>query len=318
MKLVVLDGFTLNPGDLSWKGLQELADCTFYERTPADLTWERAQEAEAVITNKVVFDKAMIDKLPKLKYIGVSATGYNVIDLQAAKDHGIVVTNIPAYSADSVAQDVFALILTITNQVAHYAAEVSAGVWSRSKDFTYWDTPLLELHGKTIGIAGLGHNGMGVARIALAFGMQVIALTSKTGAALPEGIRAVTKEEFFKQSDIVTLHYPLTPETHHIINKETLALMKPSAILINTSRGPLVDEEALAEALNNKRLFAAGLDVMTDEPPAITNPLLKIPNCYITPHIAWATIEARTRLMNMLIQNFASYLKGTVINQVNR
>lgn len=316
MKIVVLDGYTLNPGDLSWKGLEALGECRVYDRTPAGQVVERAADAEAVLTNKVVIDRAVMEALPGLKYIGVLATGYNVVDVEAAGERGIVVTNIPAYSTDSVVQSVFAHLLNITNRVAHYSEEVRDGRWTACADFTFWDTPLHELHGKTMGIAGLGHIGMAVARVALAFGMRVIALTSKKQADLPDGIESVTKEELFRQSDVLTLHSPLTPETRGFVDARMLALMKPTAIVINTSRGPLVDEADLAEALNEKRIFAAGVDVLSSEPPAADNPLLTARNCFITPHIAWATFEARARLMQIAVNNLDGFLSGDIRNRV--
>lgn len=316
MKIVVLDGYTLNPGDLSWKALEELGDCTVYDRTPADQVIERARGAEVILTNKVVMTKEIMDALPELKYIGVLATGYNVIDIEAAKSRGIVVTNIPSYSTDSVVQSVFAHLLNITNRVAHYTEEVRAGRWTECKDFTFWDTPLIELKGKTIGIVGLGHIGSAVAKVALAFGMKVIAYTSKKKDQLPEGITPVSKEELFRQSDVLTLHSPLTPETRGFVNSAMLALMKPTAILINTSRGPLVNEADLAEALNSRKIFAAGVDVLSSEPPKADNPLLTARNCYITPHIAWATLEARQRLMQIAVANVKGYKEGHVQNNV--
>lgn len=316
MKIVVLDGYTLNPGDLSWKGLEALGDCTVYDRTPAGEVINRAQGAEAILTNKVVISKEVLDHLPDLKYIGVLATGYNVVDIEAAKSKEIVVTNIPSYSTDSVVQSVFAHLLNITNRVAHYTQEVREGKWVECQDFTFWDTPLFELKGKTMGIAGLGHIGMAVAKVALAFGMKVIAVTSKKKEDLPEGIVPVSKEELFKQSDVLSLHSPLTPDTRNFVNAERLALMKPTAIIINTSRGPLVNEKDLADALNSRKIFAAGVDVLSTEPPKADNPLLTAQNCYITPHIAWATFEARTRLMDIAVNNLKSYQEGKVQNNV--
>ena len=316
MKSVVLDGYALNPGDLSWKDLEALTSCQIYDRTLPDELLMRAAGADALFTNKVVLDKKVMEQLPDLKYIGVMATGYNVVDIDEARHRGIIVTNIPSYGTESVVQAVFAHILNITNQVGHYSAEVKAGKWSHCKDFTYWNTPLVELYGKTLGIIGLGHIGMAVARVALAFGMQVIAQTSKSKSALPQGISPVSKDELFRQSDIVTLHAPLTDDTRGIVDKAMLNLMKPSAILINTSRGPLVNEQDLAEALNQQKIAAAGLDVLGQEPPTIDNPLLTACNCYITPHIAWATSEARERLMNILITNFSEFLKGKIVNNV--
>lgn len=317
MKIVILDGYTLNPGDLSWKEIEESGECTVYDRTFADQVIARAEGAEAILTNKVAINREIMEALPDLKYIGVLATGYNVVDIEAAKAKGIVVTNIPSYGTDSMVQSVFAHLLNITNRVAHYTVEVKQEKkWTNCRDFTYWDTPLIELKGKTFGILGLGHIGMAVARVALAFGMPVIAFTSKKKEELPEGITPVGKEDLFKQSDVLSLHSPLTPDTRHFVDASMLALMKPGAILINTSRGPLIDEQALAEALNNGKILAAGVDVLSTEPPHADNPLLTARNCYITPHIAWATREARQRLMHIAAENLKAYQAGNVQNNV--
>lgn len=317
MKIVVLDGYSLNPGDLSWKEIESLGECKIYDRSTTTEAIKRAWDADAILTNKVAFRKETLEILPNLKYIGVLATGYNSIDIETAKQKGIIVTNIPAYSTNSVAQMVFAHLLTISNRVEHYTEEVKKGNWTQSKDFTFWDTPLFELNGKTIGIIGLGHIGMAVARISMAFGMKVIALTSQQKENLPNGILSVSKEELFKQSDIVTLHSPLTPETRNLVNAEMLSLMKPWAILINTSRGPLINEKDLADALNNKQILAAGVDVLSSEPPKADNPLLTARNCFITPHIAWATIEARTRLMQIATQNLRGFINGEIQNKIS-
>lgn len=316
MKIVVLDGYTLNPGDLTWKPLQELGEVTVYERTPQEEIVSRASGAEVVLTNKAVLDADILDRLPDLKYIGVLATGYNVVDLDAARRHGLVVTNIPAYSTDSVAQMVFAHLLNIVQRVDHYAIQNRAGVWSSSPDFSYCDTPLVELCGKRMGIVGFGHIGQAVARIALAFGMQVAVFTSKSQEQLPEGCLKVSMDSIFRESDVVSLHCPLTPDTNKLVNSSRLSVMKKSAILINTGRGGLVDEKALAEALKTGRIKAAGVDVLTSEPPKADNPLLKLDNCFITPHIAWATQEARMRLMNQAVANVKAYIDGKVINNV--
>ena len=317
MKIAILDGRTVNPGDLSWENLQALGDCTIYESTSEQEVIEHCADAEAVLTNKVCLRKETLEQLPHLKYIGVLATGYNVIDLTEAKRRRIVVTNIPAYSTDSVVQSVFAHLLNITNQVAHYTSEIKVGTWCCSPDFTYWNTPLTELAGKTFGIVGLGHIGSAVARVAHAFGMKVIALTSKKKEALEDYITPVSKEELFRQSDVLSLHCPLTDSTHHFVNAETLSWMKPSAILINTGRGPLLDEQAVANALNNRSLFAVGVDVLSTEPPMPTNPLLKATHCYITPHIAWATREARIRLIDIATRNLKAFQEGNNINEVS-
>lgn len=316
MKIVVLDGYGLNPGDLSWEGMQALGELTVYDRTaPAELL-ERSAGAEVLVTNKTVITAEDMAALPELKYIGVLATGYNIIDVKAAKERGIVVTNIPAYSTDSVAQMVFAQILNITQRVGHYAYANRHGRWANNPDFCYWDTNLTELHGKKMGIIGLGNTGKATARIAAAFGMQVCAYTSKPQPELPEGIRKMELDEIFHECDIVSLHCPLTPDTKELVNAKRLAAMKPTAILINTGRGPLVNEQELADALNRGVIAAAGLDVLSSEPPLYTNPLLTAKNCFITPHIAWATKEARVRLMDIAVENLKGYVKGEIVNNV--
>lgn len=316
MEIVVLDGYTLDLADAFKKELSVLGECRYYDRTSAEQVVERAQGAEVVFTNKVLLSEEVIAALPNLKYIGVLATGYNVVDIEAAKKRGIVVTNIPAYSTESVAQTVFAHLLTISNQVAHYSEEARTGVWTKCPDFSYTNTPLLEWNGKTMGIVGLGNIGQAVARIALAFGMKVIAYTSKKKEELPAGIFPVSKEELFQQSDVLSLHCPLTPDTKEFVCAETLSWMKPTAIVINTSRGLVVNEADLADALNEGKIMAAGVDVLSSEPPKADNPLLNARNCYITPHIAWATLEARTRLMQTAVDNLKSYRKGNVKNNV--
>lgn len=316
MRIIVLDGFGLNPGDLSWKGMEALGELTVYNRTSPSELLERSKGAEVLITNKTVIDAAAMAALPDLKYIGVLATGYNVIDITVAKERGIIVTNIPAYSTNSVAQMVFAHILNITQRVGHYAYANRCGRWANNPDFCYWDTPLTELDGKKIGIIGLGNTGQATARIALAFGMQVCAYTSKPQSQLPEGMTKLDLEEIFRECDFVSLHCPLTADTKKLVNAARLATMKPTAILINTGRGPLINEKDLAEALNEGVIAAAGLDVLSTEPPMLTNPLLTAKNCYITPHIAWATKEARMRLMDIAVGNLKSYIDGVIINNV--
>ncbi len=317
-KICILDGFTSNPGDLSWDEICKLGECTVYDRTSPEQLAERAKDAEIVLTNKVVLGLKEIGKLPKLKYIGVLATGYNVVDLKAATERGIVVTNIPAYSTDSVAQMVFAHILNITHHVAEYAAEAKAGKWSQCADFCYCNSPIMELAGKTMGIVGLGHTGMATAKIALAFGMKVMALTSKTPESLPKGIEPAPFDRLLTEADILSLHCPLTDNTRHFINRDTLCRMKKTAILINTGRGPLVNEADLAEALNNGTIAAAGVDVLSTEPPAADNPLLSARNCYVTPHIAWATKEARSRLLQIAAENIRQFLAGErILNRIN-
>lgn len=318
MKIVVLDGYGLNPSDLSWEEMQALGELTVYDRTaPAELA-ERAAGAEVLITNKTVITAGDMAALPALKYIGVLATGYNVVDVAAAKERGIVVTNIPAYSTASVAQMVFAHLLNITQRVGHYAYANRHGRWANNPDFCFWDTELTELSGKKIGIVGLGNTGQATARIASAFGMQVCAYTSKPQAALPEGIKKMELDELFSQCDVVSLHCPLTPETKELVNARRLAMMKPTAILINTGRGPLVNEQDLADALNRGTIAAAGVDVLSTEPPRYDNPLLTARNCFITPHIAWATREARIRLMDIAVGNLKAYIGGQIINNVAR
>ena len=318
MKIVVLDGYTANPGDLSWEKLNELGDLTVYDRTQPELVVERCRDAEAVLTNKVILSANVLSQLPQLRYIGVLATGYNVVDLQAAALQKITVTNIPAYSTDSVAQMVFAHILNITNHVDHYARQNRVGKWSASKDFCYYDTPLIELTGKTLGIVGLGNIGMKVARIALNFGMDVFAVTSKLRTDLPQGIQKATLEGLLSISDFFSLHCPLTDETYHLMNADTLSKMKQGAVLINTGRGPLVDEEAVASALQQHHLRAYCADVLSTEPPAASSPLLQCPDAYITPHIAWATIEARNRLIQTAVSNLQAFIAGMPQNVVGK
>ena len=317
MKIVVLDSYGMNPGDLSWDALKELGEVTIYDRTSEDEVYQRCSDADIVLTNKVVFDADTIWKLPNLKYIGVLATGYNIVDTVAACDNDIVVTNVPAYSTDSVAQLTFAHILSIANRVEHYAIENRNGRWSNNPDFVYWDTPLIELTGKTLGIVGLGLIGMKVAKMALCFGMDVFAVTSKHRKDLPEGIQKTTLDGLLATSDILSLHCPLKRETREMINATTLAKMKHGAILINTGRGPLVNENDVAEALKSGQLGAYGTDVMCQEPPSADNPLFSAPNFYSTPHIAWATFEARQRLMKTVVDNGKAFIEGKPVNVVN-
>ena len=316
MKIVILDGFTANPGDLSWKGLEELGMLTVYDRTRPEETVARAAEADIVLTNKVIINREMMAQLPQLKYIGVLATGYNVVDIEAAHERGIIVTNVPAYSTESVAQMVFAHLLMVTNRTEHYAIQNRQGRWSKYPDFCYWDFPHLELAGKTFGIVGLGNIGRRVAEIALAFGMQVKALTSKSADTLPAGIEKADLEVLLATSDVISLHCPLTDTTRHLINRDTLSKMRPSAILINTGRGPLVDDQAVASALAKGQLAAFCADVLTEEPPKADNPLLNQPNAFITPHIAWATEEARSRLLQVAISNVQAFLNAKPQNVV--
>ena len=316
MKIIVLDGYGLNPGDLNWEGFETLGELTVYDRTLPSELMQRAAGAEVLITNKTLIAAENMADLPELKYIGVLATGYNVVDIDAAKARGIVVTNIPAYSTASVAQMVFAHILNITQRVGYYADENKQGRWTKNADFCYWDTQLVELQGKKMGIVGFGNIGQATARIAQAFGMEVCVYSSKPQFVLPSGIKKMDLDELFAECDVISLHCPLTPDTKEMVNAERLSKMKSNAILINTGRGPLINEQDLANALNEGRIAAAGLDVLSVEPSVEGNPLLTARNCFITPHIAWATLEARTRLMEIAVQNLKSYLNGQIINNV--
>ena len=319
MKIVELDGYAANPGDLSWDGFKELGELTVYDRTAPEDVLERAKGAQVILTNKVLITEELMDKLPDLQYIGVLATGYNVVDITAARKRGIIVTNIPAYSTMSVAQMVIAHLLNITNQVALHSDAVKQGEWQRNKDFSFSLTPLIELDGKTLGIVGLGNTGTATARIAQSLGMRILAYSSKSREALQQmGIeKAESYEQLFHEADVLSLHCPLTNETKHLVNVERLKLMKPTAILINTGRGPLVDETALADALNEGRIMAAGVDVLQEEPPRKGSPLISARNCYITPHIAWATKAARERLLNIALENIKAFLKGKPQNVVS-
>lgn len=318
MKIVELDGYAANPGDLSWDGFKELGDLTVYDRTAPGDVLERAKGAQVILTNKVLITEELMEQLPELRYIGVLATGYNVVDIPAAHKRGIIVTNIPAYSTMSVAQMVIAHLLNITNQVALHSAAVKQGEWQRNKDFSFSLTPLIELDGKTLGIVGLGNTGTATARIAQSMGMRILAYSSKSREALQQmGIeKAESYEQLFREADVLSLHCPLTEETKHLVNAERLKLMKPTAILINTGRGPLVDEAALADALNEGRIMAAGVDVLQEEPPRKGSPLIEARNCYITPHIAWATKAARERLLNIALENIKAFMEGKPQNVV--
>lgn len=317
MKIVILDGYSVNPGDLSWEELEACGELTVYDRTNTEDILKRTKNADAILTNKVVISSEIIDKLPNLKYIGVLATGYNVVDIEAAKKRGITVTNVPAYSTNSVVQMTFAHILNLTNRVAHYAHENRKGKWSASPDFCYWDTNLGEIAGKTLGVVGLGNIGYKVACIARDFGMDVFACTSKNSADLPDGIQKVTFNGLLGISDILTLHCPLTPQTKEMINKDTLSQMKRGALLINTGRGALVNDKDVAQALCEGQLGGYGADVMPQEPPKPDNPLLSAHNAYLTPHIAWATLEARKRLVSIASANVAAFVQGSPKNVVS-
>lgn len=316
MKIVVLDAYTLNPGERRWEELEELGEVVVHDRTVQLDVVRRAKDAEVVLTNKTILDGFILNLLPKLKYIGVLATGYNVVDLDVARQRGIVVTNIPAYSTQSVAQMAIAHLLNITQRVAHYAHEVHNGVWSAQPDFCYWNTPLIELAGKKIGIVGFGNTGQATAQIAEALGMEVWVYTSKPKKSLPKKYQKVTLNELFSACDVVSLHCPLTAENKEMVNSFRLSLMKQGAILINTSRGGLIDEKALEQALLSGKLLGAGLDVLSSEPVPNGNPLLKLKNCFITPHIAWATRESRMRLMNQAVENLKAWMEGRTINNV--
>lgn len=317
MKIVILDGYTVTQDDLNWDDLQREtgAKVTVHPRTKAEDTVERCHGAEAVLTNKVVMSREIIAQLPSLRYIGVLATGYNVVDIEAARERGITVTNIPAYSTDSVAQMVFALLLHVTNQVAHYAEENRRGRWAKGPDFLWTDTPLTELSGKTMAIRGMGNIGTRVAQIALALDMRVLAVTARRD--LPAGVERVGWEQALTGADVLSLHCPLTDETYHLINERALSLISPDAILINTGRGSLVDEDAVAEALWDGRLGAYCADVLSTEPPQRNNSLLAAPRCYLTPHIAWATREARQRLIRTAVGNLQAFMAGRPVNVVN-
>ncbi|MDD6976849.1 MAG: D-2-hydroxyacid dehydrogenase [Prevotellaceae bacterium] len=318
MKITVLDGYGLNPGDMSWDELKALGDVEIFDRTPREQVVERAKDSEIILTNKVKIDDEIMSQLPQLMYVGVLATGYNVVDVKAANKRGIIVTNIPTYSTDSVAQMTFAHILTISNRVEHYAIENRKGRWSNNPDFCYWDTPLVDLTGKTLGIVGLGHIGLRVAAIAQQFGMDVFAYTSKTAAELPLGIQKTTLEGLYAVSDILTLHCPLTDETRELINARSIAKMKKGIVIINTGRGQLINEHDVAEALKSGYICGYGADVMSEEPPKEDNELLLQPNAFITPHIAWASMDSRIRLMNQTVNNIKAFMNGRPINVVNR
>ncbi|QSH41436.1 D-2-hydroxyacid dehydrogenase [Lentisphaerota bacterium ZTH] len=316
-KIVVLDGFTANPGDISWDCFKKLGELTVYKRTPDNLVVERAKGARIAITNKTVFSKEIIEALPELEYIGVIATGYNVVDIEAAGRQGIVVTNVPGYSTESVVQTVFAHLLNLTQRVAQHSESVRAGDWVRSDDFCYWSGELVELSGKTFGIMGFGAIGQRVAAVASALGMRVICYSRTASKIDAAGYEAVNLEKLFAESDVLSLNCPLTAANAEVVNAENLKLMKSSAFLINTARGGLVNEADLAAALDSGILAGAGVDVLSTEPPQADNPLLEAKNCYITPHLAWATLEARQRLLRTAYQNVESFQKGLTVNRVN-
>ena len=320
-RLVILDGFALNPGDLSWEHLMSLGNCTIYDRTaPAEVVAEAA-DAEFILTNKAILSRPVIEALPKLRYIGVMATGVNVVDLEAASEQGITVTNVPIYGTASVAQMVWSHVLHFTGHVGAHSRAVHAGRWSSASDFCFWDFPQVELEGLTMGIVGFGRIGRATAKLADAFGMKVL-VTRRTAVQpvsddMPGYARLVDLDTLFRESDIVSLHCPLTPETTGLVSAARLQMMKPTALLINTSRGPLIDESALADALERGTIAGAGLDVLSSEPPPLDHPLLGVRNCLITPHIAWATRSARGRLLDRVVDNVAAFLSGQPQNVVN-
>ncbi|MBU3914879.1 D-2-hydroxyacid dehydrogenase [bacterium] len=317
MKIVILDGFTSNPGDLSWDKITKLGDCAIYDRTsPSDIV-ERAKDAEIVLTCKAILDEEVILSLPKLKCIGVLATGYNVVDIECAKHQDIIVTNVPNYTGLSGAQMVFALLLELTNRVGDHSASVFKNKWSKASDFCFWDFPLIELNGLTLGIVGFGGIGKAVSRIAIAFGMKVIISTRTIPESYPEGIEFCDLDALFQNSDVITLHCPLTPGTKEMINAERINQMKTTSYLINISRGQLIHEKDLTEALNSDRIAGAALDVLAQEPPSSDCPLFKAKNCYITPHIAWATLASRERLISIAADNIEGFIEGKIVNAVN-
>jgi glycerate dehydrogenase len=317
VKIVVLDGFTLNPGDLDWKPLQDLGECHIYDRTPVNEVVARASGAEIVLTNKTPLLREAIARLPRLRYIGVLATGYNIVDCDAARERSVPVSNVPTYGTASVAQMVFAHILNLTMHVARHAESVRSGKWIRSPDFCFWELPLVELSGRTLGIIGFGRIGSATANVGVSFGMKVLAYDTDPSTINAPGVQSVKLDDLFCSSDIVSLHCPLTQENHALVNETRLQMMKPASILINTSRGALVDEAALARALTSGTIAGAGLDVLSTEPPTPDNPLLTAPNCVITPHIAWATQGARQRLLTTGVQNVKAFLAGSPLNVVN-
>lgn len=317
MKIVVLDGYALNPGDLSWAALEQLGDVVIYDRTSVDLIVERAFDADVVLTNKVPLSSSVIAQLGRLKYIGVMATGYNIIDLEAARTRDIIVTNVPGYSTASVVQLTFSLLMELCFRVQRHSDAVMEGKWAASPDFCFWDYPLVELSEKTLGIIGFGAIGQGVADVALALGMQVMAHSrTETDQSHRKNFKWVGLEELLTKSDVISLHCPLTPQTENLINAESIRKMKSTSLLINTSRGGLIDAKALADALNEGLIAGAGVDVLRQEPPEVDHPLFGAKNCLITPHIAWATKEARGRCMQILIGNVKAFSKGAAVNRV--
>lgn len=320
MKLVILDGYRVNPGDLSWEAFAGLGELTVYDRTPLDDEDEivrRIGESQVVLTNKTPVSRRTLERCPAVRYVGLLATGYNVVDVDAARERGIPVCNIPGYGTQSVAQFAIALLLELCCQVGHHDREVHAGRWSTCPDYCFWDTPLIELAGKTMGVVGCGSIGSAVGRIAAALGMEVIATGSRPWEAGEKPFPYVPLEELLRRSDVVTLHCPLFPETRGMINRETIAMMKDGAILLNNSRGPLLVEQDVADALNSGKLYAAAVDVADREPIPADSPLLTARNCVITPHISWAPLEARRRLVEIALENLRSFLAGSPVHVVN-
>ena len=319
MKIVVLDGYTENPGDLSWEALGKLGELTVYDRTPYEdaAIIGRISDAEIVVTNKCPIRKSVIDACPQIKYIAVLATGYNVVDVQDAARKGIPVSNVPTYGTEAVGQFAIALLLEICSRVAHHSDAVHEGRWEKAADWTFWDYPLIELAGKTMGIIGFGKIGQTTGRIAKALGMRILAAGSRETEAGRAIAEYVDLDTLLKESDVIALHCPLFPETEGIINRETIAKMKDGVILINNSRGPLVAEQDLADALNSGKVYAAGLDVVSTEPIKSDNPLLTAKNCFITPHISWAPKESRQRIMDCTVENVQAYLSGTPVHVIN-
>ena len=315
-RLVILDAYATNPGDLSWTPVEALADCTVHDRTSPSDVLARVRDADAVMLNKAVLNAQTITRAPNLKYVGILATGCNTIDLAAARARSLVVCNVPGYSTDSVAQHTFALLLELTNQVALHSTDARSGGWSRNPDYCYWLTPQVELAGLTLGVVGFGQIGQAVARIALAFGMRVLAHRRDTTRPAPAGVEYAGLDRLFSESDVVSLHCPLTPETSGLVNAARLSQMKPSAFLINASRGPLVVEADLAAALRARKIAGAAVDVLSTEPPPPDNPLLTAPSCLVTPHLAWATAAARRRLIAIAADNLRAFLAGRPVNQV--
>jgi glycerate dehydrogenase len=317
MKIVMLDAHTANPGDVSWAPFEAIAPCVMHPRTPVAETVARCAGAPIVITNKAPMTRQIIESLPDLKYIGVIATGFNIVDTVAAKERGVIVTNVPGYGTPSVAQHVFALILELANNVGASAQSVAAGGWQRCPDFCYYDKPILELAGRTLGIIGYGEIGAAVARIGQAFGMKVLASKRNWSGGPPAGIEAADADTIFREADVISLHCPLTDATKHLVNERTLGLMKKTTLLINTGRGPLIDDHALAAALEAGTIAGAGVDVLSVEPPKDGNPLLGAKNCLVTPHVAWASREARVRLIAACAANVKAFLAGSPVNVVN-